>query len=371
MKSTLKLMIVAGARPNFMKIAPLIKRIEAMNACGVPGANRVQYALVHTGQHYDHLMSGIFFSDLGIPEPDFNLDAGSETSIGQIANVMLRFEPLCREVKPDWVVVVGDVNSTVACALAAVKLGIRVAHIEAGLRSFDRSMPEEINRVVTDSVADLLLTPSSDADENLQREGIPASRVSLVGNIMIDAVVDHLDKARASQILKTSQVQPKGFVYVTLHRPSNVDEPERLTRLMAALRDLSQRVPLIFPMHPRTLKMCRQFGIPCESNGKMKLLEPVGYHDSLCLTENARLVITDSGGLQEESTFFRTPCLTLRPNTERPITLSLGSNKLTTLERLAADADSALNGDVLTGKLPPLWDGRTADRILARLCALQ
>ena len=361
MTTPLKLVIVAGARPNFMKIAPLIKRIEAMKACG---ASRIEYVLVHTGQHYDSLMSGIFFRELGIPEPDVNLDAGSGSQAVQTANIMMRFEPLCAEIKPDWVVVVGDVNSTMACALVCAKLGVKVAHIEAGLRSFDRTMPEEINRVVTDSIADLLLMPSSDADENLRNEGIPESRRCLVGNIMIDALVENLSRARASNILRTSRVQPKEFAYVTLHRPSNVDQPENLAALMEALGELSQVLPTIFPMHPRTRKMCEQFGIACEPSNRLLLRDPVGYHDSMCLTENARLVVTDSGGLQEESTYFRTPCLTLRPNTERPITIAVGSNRLSSIESLRADMEDVLSRDLYQGRIPPLWDGRASERII-------
>jgi len=361
MTTPLKLMIVAGARPNFMKVAPLIKRIEFMKSCG---SNDMQYILVHTGQHYDPLMSGIFFRELGIPNPDINLDAGSGSQAVQTANIMMRFEPLCTETRPDWVVVVGDVNSTMACALVCAKLGVKVAHVEAGLRSFDRTMPEEINRVVTDTVADLLLTPSADANENLANQGIPESRLCLVGNIMIDALIDNLAKSRASTILRTCQVQPMEFAYVTLHRPSNVDHPESLVAIMSALRELSTHLPTVFPMHPRTRKMCQQFGIPCEPDRRLKLLDPVGYHDSVCLTENARLVVTDSGGLQEESTYFRTPCITLRPNTERPVTVTVGSNRLTSIGNLRADIADVLSQSPRQGRIPPLWDGRTSERVI-------
>jgi len=369
MKPPIKLLIVAGARPNFMKIAPLIERIDAIAACGASNGNRFQYTFVHTGQHYDSRMSRIFLQELGIPEPHENLDAGSGSQAVQTANVMIRFEPLCAAIKPDWVVVVGDVNSTMACALVCAKLGVKVAHVEAGLRSFDRTMPEEINRLLTDAISDLLLTPSADANENLKREGVPDSRISLVGNIMIDTLVSNLGKARSSTVLHRCEARRKQFAYVTLHRPSNVDDPERLARVMDGLYAIAKEVPLVFPMHPRTQKMLTQYRIPLASNRHLKLLEPVGYHDSLCLTENARLVITDSGGLQEESTFFRTPCLTLRANTERPVTIALGSNKLTSLERLVTDAEHALRANVDSGRIPPLWDGQTADRILAQLAA--
>ncbi|HVV01498.1 MAG TPA: UDP-N-acetylglucosamine 2-epimerase (non-hydrolyzing), partial [Verrucomicrobiae bacterium] len=308
MTKKIKLLIIAGARPNFMKVAPLIKRIRG------DASSPIEYRLVHTGQHYDEKMSGIFFNELGIPAPDINLEVGSGSHAVQTANILTKFEPVCVEERPDWVVVVGDVNSSVACALVAAKLGIKVAHVEAGLRSFDRGMPEEINRLVTDALADLLLTPSADADANLRREGVPEHKIVLVGNIMIDALVDNLEKARERNVLQRLGLEGRPFVYVTLHRPSNVDNEESLRRIMQELDRLSHEAPVVFPMHPRTRKMLEQFGIRQGENG-LRILEPVGYHDSLCLTEQARLVLTDSGGLQEESTFFRTPCLTLRPNT--------------------------------------------------------
>ncbi len=365
MKTRLKFLIIAGARPNFMKVAPLIKRVLAY------GQNCVslEYKLVHTGQHYDEKMSGIFFSELGIPAPDINLESGSGSHAAQTANIMTRFEPVCLEEKPDWVIVVGDVNSSVACALVAAKLGIKVAHVEAGLRSFDRTMPEEINRLVTDTLSDLLLTPSEDANENLRREGIPEDRIRLVGNIMIDALVENVEKARQRELLKALGLQERPFVYVTLHRPSNVDQPSNLGAIMAELDRLSREVPIVFPMHPRTRKMIGQFGIPVRDNEWMKILEPIGYHDSLCLAERARLILTDSGGLQEESTFFRTPCLTLRPNTERPVTVKLGSNKLTSPDRLRADIQHVLANGYRTGTVPPFWDGLTAERTLKEIIA--
>jgi len=249
---------------------------------------------------------------------------------------MARFEPVCEQERPDWVVVVGDVNSTMACTLVCAKMGIKVAHVEAGLRSFDRTMPEEVNRIVTDALADLLLTPSADANENLKREGIPDEKIRLVGNIMIDTLVENLDKARRRDILKTLGLGEKAFVYVTLHRPSNVDRKENLGEIMAELIRLSRQMPVVFPMHPRTGKMLSEFRISVSESAGLKILDPIGYHDSLCLTEQACFVLTDSGGLQEETTYFRTPCLTLRPNTERPITISVGSNRLTSLKTLAA-----------------------------------
>lgn len=366
---TLNVMLIAGARPNFMKIAPLMKAIGKHNANRRNGSPTIAARLLHTGQHYDDAMSEVFFRELGIQPPDFNLGVGSGTHAAQTAKVMTGFEVVCKREKPDWVVVVGDVNSTMACTLVCSKLGIRVAHVEAGLRSFDRTMPEEVNRIVTDALADLLLTPSSDADENLKREGVPDFKIKLVGNVMIDTVITNLDKARECQLMGLLGLEKKCFVYVTLHRPSNVDDRAALTRIMAELKRLAGRIPVVFPIHPRTRKMCGQFGIALDDHSDFKILEPVGYHDSLCLTEHARLVVTDSGGLQEESTFFRTPCLTLRPNTERPITVTLGSNKLTTLDSISADIGAVLEREIHVGAVPPLWDGLASERIVSSLLA--
>ncbi len=364
-ESPLKLMLIAGARPNFMKIAPLMKAIARHNDAGK--APTLHPVLVHTGQHYDEKMSEVFFRELGIPAPDVNLEVGSGSHAAQTAHIMLRFEPVLLEHKPDWLIVVGDVNSTMACTLVASKLGVKVAHVEAGLRSFDRTMPEEINRLVTDAIADLLLTPSEDANENLRREGVPEARVRLVGNIMIDSLVTNLPAARQSNILKRLGLEPNRFAYVTLHRPSNVDDEATLRSIMAGLKELSRQVPIVFPIHPRTRKMLSQFGLMPSIDSAFHLIEPIGYNDSLCLTQNARLVLTDSGGLQEETTFFRTPCLTLRPNTERPVTITQGSNRLTNPERLSRDLAEALAQPQRTGTVPPLWDGETATRILAVL----
>ena len=363
----LKLILVAGARPNFMKIAPLVHAIERHNSQKAADVRPIDFCLVHTGQHYDPQMSDVFFKELGIPKPDCSLDVGSGSHAVQTANVMARFEPVCQAEKPDWVVVVGDVNSTMACTLVAVKMGIRVAHIEAGLRSFDRTMPEEINRLVTDSIADLLLTPSEDANENLRREGAAEARIQLVGNIMIDALVANLEQARQSQILATHGLIKGDYIYVTLHRPANVDRKENLASILRELSALAEKTPVVFPMHPRTRKMIAEFNLSFIGKSGVKVLDPIGYHDSLCLTENARLVLTDSGGLQEESTYFRTPCLTLRPNTERPVTVTMGSNRLTALEALHADMRQTLAGTPRLGSVPPLWDGRTAERVVERL----
>ncbi len=367
MTEKLKLLLVAGARPNFMKIAPLIQCIKAHNAKRMAGAFAIDYRLVHTGQHYDQKMSDVFFSELGIPAPDINLGVGSGSHAIQTANVMTKFEPVCDRENPDWLVVVGDVNSTMACTLVASKLGVRVAHVEAGLRSFDRSMPEEINRIVTDALADLLLTPSSDADENLRREGIPDGKIKMVGNIMIDALVANLDRARQSDVLFRLGLKRKAFVYVTLHRPSNVDDRYTLATIISELNGLAEHIPVVFPMHPRTRKMLLEFGLFNKGNTGLKILDPIGYHESLSLTENAKFVLTDSGGLQEESTFLETPCLTLRPNTERPVTITMGSNKMTSLSMLKQDIREALHDTARVGRIPPLWDGHAAERTLEHL----
>lgn len=369
-RAPLKLLLVAGARPNFMKIAPLVRSIEKHNrGCG-DGDRRVSYVLIHTGQHYDAQMSDVFFQELGIPAPDVNLNIGSGSHAVQTASVMTQFEPVCEQHKPDWVVVVGDVNSTMACTLVAAKMGIRVAHVEAGLRSYDRSMPEEINRIVTDSIADLLLTPSEDAGTNLQREGIPADKIRLVGNIMIDSLIAHLNQPGNGRILDKLEIRDREFIYVTLHRPSNVDSREALTVIVKELSAVAEQWPVIFPIHPRTRKRMGEFGLSFGEKPGLKLLDPVGYHDSIALTEHARCVLTDSGGLQEESTYFCTPCLTLRPNTERPITVTVGSNRLTNVARLQTDLQNTLHGPEKIGRTPPHWDGHTAERILRALLQL-
>lgn len=366
MAKPIKVILVAGARPNFMKVAPLLHCIARHNQQAMNGTPRIEPFLVHTGQHYDEKMSDVFFAELGIPAPDVNLGVGSGSHAVQTANIMTRFEPVCEREKPDWVLVVGDVNSTMACTLVASKMHIRVVHVEAGLRSFDRNMPEEINRLVTDSLANLLLTPSPDADENLAREGVPSSRIQLVGNIMIDSLLANLDKVDQSTILSRLNLQKRRFIYVTLHRPSNVDTKESLTLIMRAFADISCKMPVVFPMHPRTRARLAEFGIEI-GKSNIAILDPVGYHDSLALTQSARCVVTDSGGLQEESTFFRTPCLTLRPNTERPITITVGSNRLIKVNEVFEQLDAVLAGSETLGTVPPLWDGKTSERIVESL----
>jgi UDP-N-acetylglucosamine 2-epimerase (non-hydrolysing) len=369
MPKPIKIMSVVGARPNFMKIAPIVAAIKKFNDSinqGNPG-NPINHLLVHTGQHYDVKMSEAFFRDLGIPDPDINMEVGSGSHALQTAQIMIKAEEAFIKEKPDWIVVVGDVNSTMACTLVASKLGIRVAHVEAGLRSFDRTMPEEINRLVTDALADLLLTPSRDADENLIREGVHPSKIRLVGNIMIDTLVANLDRSRSSRLPELLGLKLGGFAYVTLHRPSNVDDRASLEAIMTELKRLSDDLTVIFPVHPRTRKMLEEYEISLNGSRNLKILDPVGYHDSLYLTEHARFVLTDSGGLQEESTFLRTPCLTLRPNTERPVTIAEGTNKLTTIEALTKDIEDILEGRRNAGEIPEFWDGHTAERVIDSL----
>jgi UDP-N-acetylglucosamine 2-epimerase (non-hydrolysing) len=336
-----------------MKVAPVMGALR-----GRPG---IQQILVHTGQHYEVAMSEIFFRQLGIPDPDVNLEVGSGTHAEQTARIIERFEPVVLERKPDLVLVYGDVNSTMAASLVCAKLLVPVGHVEAGLRSFDRTMPEEINRLLTDQIADLLFTPSSDGDENLIREGRPAKSIYRVGNVMIDTLVRLLPLAAARDSLK-----PAGpYALVTLHRPSNVDEASKLRQTFEALEELSRQVSVLFPIHPRTRQRLAEGGMKFSSNGALRILEPLGYLEFLALLKQATVVITDSGGIQEETTYLHVPCLTLRENTERPITVSMGTNVLVgqDLQRLHAEVGSILTRGPRRGQVPPLWDGKAAERI--------
>ena len=368
-----KWILVAGARPNFMKIAPLVEAIALHNEVAGDNSIRIEFLLVHTGQHYDIEMSEVFFRDLGLPKPDINLEVGSGSHAAQTAKIMVGFELVCLAEKPDWIIVVGDVNSTMACTLVAAKLGIKVAHVEAGLRSFDRSMPEEINRLVTDALADLLLTPSPDADENLLNEGIPREKIRRVGNVMIDTLIGHLDKAREQRAMDRFGLRERGYAFVTLHRPSNVDTEKSLMSIMGTLSDLSNRMDVIFPVHPRTRKQLTTFGILEKATQFPRLImsEPLNYLDTISLVEKARFVITDSGGLQEETTYLGIPCLTVRPNTERPITIRQGSNQLTSLETIRSDIEHVLNGYRRDFRIPELWDGNTGTRIVREMIQFQ
>jgi UDP-N-acetylglucosamine 2-epimerase (non-hydrolysing) len=358
----MKIMHVVGARPNFMKIAPIMREMSRY-------PDRFEQILVHTGQHYDDRMSKVFFDDLDLPLPDINLSVGSGSHAVQTAEVMMRFEPVVLKYNPDWLLVPGDVNSTVACALVCSKLGIRVAHVEAGLRSRDRTMPEEINRLVTDQLSDLLLTPSRDADENLLKEGIPADKICFVGNVMIDTLVRVLPKTRERwPDLKAELRLPDEFALVTLHRPANVDDPEKLETLIAAVEHISRRIPVVFPVHPRTRPNIGGFE---SMRGNIIFTDPLRYLDFLTLQTKTRFVITDSGGIQEETTWLGVPCFTMRPNTERPVTVTHGTNRLVqSLDELVSLAEETLDRPART-EAPKLeyWDGCAAKRIVGHLDA--
>ncbi|MHB9097558.1 MAG: non-hydrolyzing UDP-N-acetylglucosamine 2-epimerase [Syntrophales bacterium] len=390
----MKWILVAAARPNFMKIAPLVRAIADHNRLN---GNRIRPLLVHTGQHYDDNMSDAFFRDLNIPAPDIHLGIGSGSHAEQTGRVLIAFgEVLLRE-RPDLVIVVGDVNSTMACALAAVKLHIPVAHVEAGLRSFDRRMPEEINRLVTDTIADYLFTPSPDGDANLLREGVPKEKIFLVGDIMVDSLLFNLERAKKTDLLKRLGLRSTGsadsgiapYALLTLHRPANVDSPETFGRILQGLRRVADRIPILFPIHPRTRKQIAAFGLedafhfqneetaplfsPATEEGQSKgrpggihCFEPLGYLDFLNLMAHAKLVFTDSGGIQEETTVLDIPCITIRDTTERPITLTEGTNVLVgdDPEKIFEEANRALEGRKRRGRCPAIWDGRTAERIV-------
>ena len=355
----MKTLIVVGARPNFMKAAPLVR---ALSGWGFPPT------LVHTGQHYDENMSKVFFRDLGLPAPDVDLGVGSGSHAEQTARIMIAFEKVLVEAPPDLVVVLGDVNSTMACAIVSAKLRIPVAHVEAGLRSRDRTMPEEINRLVTDAISDLLLTPSPDADENLLGEGIPREKIHRVGNIMIDSLVGSLARAEGSDVLERLALAPGGYGVLTLHRPSNVDDPGTLLGIVGAVHRIGERLPIVFSCHPRTLARLErsdEYG-RLAGKGRVRQVPPLGYLDFLRLVWKSRLVLTDSGGLQEETTFLRIPCVTIRENTERPITITQGSNILAGSDprRIEECALRALDRSPAEWGVPDLWDGRTAPRIV-------
>jgi UDP-N-acetylglucosamine 2-epimerase (non-hydrolysing) len=361
MDGRMKVVHVVGARPNFIKIAPIIEEMARRGG-------QFRQVLVHTGQHYDDNMSRVFFRDLKMPKPDLYLEAGSGSHAEQTARVMLAFEPVLREHKPDLVIVVGDVNSTLACALVAAKLLVPVAHVEAGLRSFDRTMPEEINRLLTDQIADLLFTTERDADENLLREGVASERIHFVGNVMIDALLRHKQRALALDIPARYGLSPQGFALLTLHRPSNVDVREVLSGILDVLVEIQARLPLIFPAHPRTVKRMQEFGLAAKLADMpgVRLTEPLGYLEFLNLMANARLVLTDSGGIQEETTILGVPCLTLRENTERPVTVTQGTNTVVGCEpgQIVKEVLAILDGGGKAGRVPELWDGQAAARIV-------
>jgi len=356
-----KIHLIAAARPNFMKVAPLYHALKA--------TDWAEPVLVHTGQHYDHNMSDAILQDLRVREPDYHLEVGSGSHAEQTGGVMIAYEKVCLQARPDWIVVVGDVNSTAACAMVGAKLWIPVVHLEAGLRSRDRQMPEEINRLVTDAIADVLWTPSADADENLLAEGVAADKIDRIGNIMIDSFEMLRDRIGATNARKEIGLQQGDYALVTLHRPSNVDAAETLRPIVDALAAAAARLPVVFVAHPRTIKGLESFGLKreLESVPNVQLLEPAPYVKFMNLVTGARLVITDSGGLQEETTYLGIPCLTLRDNTERPITVTMGTNRLVNAASLAESLDAILSGDWQEGRCPPLWDGKTAERAVAAL----
>jgi UDP-N-acetylglucosamine 2-epimerase (non-hydrolysing) len=358
--STQKIHLIAAARPNFMKIAPLWHALQRETWCAP--------AIVHTGQHYDPNMSDAFFRDLAMPAPHFHLEVGSGSHAEQTGNVMIAYEKIAQRERPDWIVVVGDVNSTAACAIVGAKLWIPVVHLEAGLRSRDRRMPEEINRLVTDAISDVLWTPSPDGDANLLAEGVPAERITRIGNIMIDSYEMQRGAIEADTTRASLGFDGQEYGVVTLHRPSNVDSREILGALAAALIQVAKRLPLVFAVHPRTRKKLDEFGLGEQlTTGGVRLIEPLGYIQFMNLVSGARAVITDSGGVQEETTYLGIPCLTVRENTERPVTVTEGSNRLVEPDALVALLGQILEKPGRLGKRPDLWDGKAGTRAVADL----
>jgi UDP-N-acetylglucosamine 2-epimerase (non-hydrolysing) len=366
----MKIVVVVGARPNFMKVAPLVEVLAAIRA----SRSDLSYALVHTGQHYNAQMSQAFFEDLNLPVPDFNLGVGSGTHAEQTGKVMIAFEQLLLQHRPDWVVVVGDVNSTMACAIAAKKLGIRVAHVEAGLRSRDRTMPEEINRVLTDSISDALFTTERSAAENLIKEGISVEKIHFVGNVMIDALLKHLERARALAYWKRLGLESRCYATLTLHRPANVDDREVFFAIAEALAIAARDLPIVFPLHPRTRKAAVEFGLlkRMQSINGLHLLEPLGYLAMLSLNTSARAILTDSGGIQEEAAVLKVPCITLRNSTERLVTIEIGANRLAGTDPLAIvrELRAVLQNGHGHFQTPEKWDGHAAHRIAEVLLSL-
>lgn len=355
-----RVILVAGARPNFMKIAPIWLEMIRFRSHFMP-------IILHTGQHYDYEMSKVFFEDLDLPEPNYLLGVGSGTHAEQTAKIMMEFERVLLKERPDLVMVVGDVNSTLACSLTAKKLLIPIAHVEAGLRSFDMTMPEEINRKVTDTISDILFTPSKDGNKNLAREGIDGNKIHFVGNIMIDSLVKvskRIDESYENKTYNKFNVKRGNFVLVTLHRPSNVDDEKNLLKVLNVLNDLSRNIPIIFPIHPRTKKNINGLEKSFFFNGKIKMLEPLRYREFITLEKGATFVLTDSGGIQEEATYLKIPCMTLRPNTERPVTITEGTNELVSIETIKEKVESIVLGNWKQSKIPDLWDGKTAERIV-------
>ena len=359
----LKIVNVVGTRPNFVKIAPLVREMDKHP--------EIRHLLVHTGQHYDAAMSRLFFDDLNIPKPDINLGVGSDSDVRQTGKIMLAFEKILLKEKPNLVIVVGDVNSTFAAAITAKKCGVKVAHVEAGLRSFDMDMPEEINRILTDHVSDFLFTTEESGNKNLINEGISKDKISFVGNVMIDTLLLHREKSKGSKILSKLKLGKKNYAVLTLHRPSNVDDKGALIYVLDILNKIQQKIKIVFPIHPRTLKNIKKFGL----NDRIKklknlmLTEPLGYLDFLCMMDNSKFVITDSGGIQEETTILGVPCITLRNNTERPVTVEHGSNIIVSTDKgkIMKAAFKAIKGIKVNSRIPTLWDGNASKRIIAAL----
>lgn len=361
----MKILSVVGVRPNLVKIAPLMKEFSKHP--------EVESILVHTGQHYDIKMNDIFFEDLDIPEPQYNLGVGSKSHAVQTGRIMSEFEKVCLLEKPDLVLVVGDVNSTLACALVASKLNIKLAHVEAGLRSFDRTMPEEINRLLTDAISDFLFITEPAALENLRKENIPESKIFFVGNVMIDSLIASIERIKKSQTYKKYNLPENSYVVVTLHRPSNVDDENKLSAIINALDHIQKRMKIIWPIHPRTKKNLERFKLDDKVNSMENLLivEPLNYIDFMNLVLNCKFVLTDSGGIQEETTYLGKPCITLRKNTERLITIDIGTNTLAEIEDIIEIFDKILSNTWKKGEIPDLWDGKAAERIVKKLLEAQ
>lgn len=353
-----KIISVVGARPNFMKVAPIHKAFQKYK-------DTIQHLICHTGQHYDEKMSKVFFEDLGLPKPDYYLGIGGGSHAEQTAKIMIEFEKILLAEKPDLIIVVGDVNSTIACSLVAAKLHVKIAHVESGLRSNDMDMPEEINRILTDRISDMMFVTEKSGLENLKKEGVSDDKVFFTGNVMIDSLVQHLPKADESCILKDYGLTPHNFVLVTLHRPSNVDSKDYLEQLISLLNTISEKRKLIFPIHPRTKSNMTKFGLDGMLHENVIVTDPIGYIDFMALTKNSELIVTDSGGIQEESTYMGVQCITVRDNTERPITVEVGTNQLigTDLAKVKQAALEVLSGKTKKGKIPKLWDGKAAERI--------
>lgn len=363
-KGFMKIISVVGARPNFMKVAPLHRAFNQFSIYNLEFT--IEHLICHTGQHYDEKMSKVFFNDLELPEPDFYLGVGSGSHAEQTGKVMIEFEKILLKEKPDLVIVVGDVNSTIACSLTASKLHIKVAHVEAGLRSFDRNMPEEINRLLTDSISEYLFVTEKSGLENLKNEGVDDSKIFFVGNTMIDSLVYYKGKADSSKILKKYDLQKNNFVLFTLHRPSNVDTKDQLIELFSSINKIAEKRKAIFPIHPRTKNNLEKHKLKYIIHPNIILTDPIGYIDFIALIKNAELIVTDSGGIQEESTFLGVQCITLRNSTERPITIDVGTNQLfgNDLEKAVEAALDVLNGKIKKGSIPELWDGHAAERIV-------